>query len=324
MRSDAVERMRGRLFFEGAEVRSQLSGFWLLLTLAALIASAGVIGDSTATVIGAMVVAPLMTPILGTALAVALADRANLLRSLLLVVTGAVAVVVISWLAGQLVAFDVVADTNSQVAARVHPRMVDLVAALATGAVGAVAVKRADISDALPGVAIAVSLVPPLAVVGLTLESGAPREAVGAAFLFLTNVAAILAAAILVFALFGLFGWSTAPDGGKSVNRARASGVIVAFLVVIAVPLAVGAVIVARDQSREAEVHDLAEAWAEPVGWQVVDVTTSNTDIVVRAVGPGRGPDPEELRRALDADGLRGSGLRVELVPETVTTFPGG
>ena len=68
------------------------------------------------------------------------------------------------------------AETNSQVAGRVNPRLVDLLAALATGAVGSIALARDDISDTLPGVAIAVSLVPPLAVVGLTLESGAPAR----------------------------------------------------------------------------------------------------------------------------------------------------
>ena len=57
--------------------------------LASIIASAGVVGDSTATVIGAMIVAPLMTPILGTMLAVVLGDRSNLLRSIGLVLAGA-------------------------------------------------------------------------------------------------------------------------------------------------------------------------------------------------------------------------------------------
>ena len=63
---------------------------------------------------------------------------------------------------------------------RVSPRLIDLLAALATGAVGAFAMVRADVSDTLPGVAIAISLVPPLAVVGLSLESGAPEQALGA------------------------------------------------------------------------------------------------------------------------------------------------
>jgi uncharacterized membrane protein len=84
----------------------------------------------------------------------------------------------------------VVAATNSQVAARVTPRIVDLVAALATRAVGSVALARSDISGTLPGVAIAISLVPPLAVAGLTLESGVPSQSLGAFWLFVTNVAA--------------------------------------------------------------------------------------------------------------------------------------
>lgn len=54
-----VARMRDQLFFEGADLRRRLTRFWLLLILAAVIASAGIIGDSTATVIGAMIVAPL-------------------------------------------------------------------------------------------------------------------------------------------------------------------------------------------------------------------------------------------------------------------------
>ena len=194
-----IKRMRDQLFFEGPERNRRLSRYWLLLLpLAAVIASAGVVSDSTATVIGAMIVAPLMTPILGIVLGVVLADRANVRRCVILVVAGAAAVVAIGWLMGLFVPYPVVAATNGQVAARITPRIVDLVAALATGAVGSVALSRSDISDTLPGVAIAISLVPPLAVVGLTLESGAPRQSLGAFLLFATNVAAILASGIIV------------------------------------------------------------------------------------------------------------------------------
>ena len=93
---------------------------------------------------------------------------------------------------------------NSQVAGRVHPRLIDLLAATATGVVGSVALVRKDISDTLPGVAIAISLVPPLSVAGLTIESGAYHQAAGALLLFLTNVAAILATGIVVMAIYGV------------------------------------------------------------------------------------------------------------------------
>ena len=114
-----IARMRDQLFFEGPERGHRLSRYWLLLPLAAVIASAGVVSDSTATVIGAMIVAPLMTPILGIVLAVVLADGPNLRLCLLLLVAGAVAVVGIGWLMGLFVPYPVVAATNSQVAARV-------------------------------------------------------------------------------------------------------------------------------------------------------------------------------------------------------------
>ncbi len=117
-----IQRMRDQLFFEGQERNRRLSRYWLLLPLAAVIASAGVVSDSTATVIGAMIVAPLMTPILGIVLAVVLADGANLRRCVLLVVVGAAAVVGIGWLMGWFVPYPVVAATHGQVGARVTPR----------------------------------------------------------------------------------------------------------------------------------------------------------------------------------------------------------
>jgi uncharacterized membrane protein len=95
--------MRDQLFFDGPQRRRRLSRFWLLLLLAAVIASAGVVSDSTATVIGAMIVAPLMTPILGIVLAVVLADGANLRRCLLLVIAGTATVIAAGWLLGLFV-----------------------------------------------------------------------------------------------------------------------------------------------------------------------------------------------------------------------------
>jgi hypothetical protein len=91
-----TQHIRDAVFFEGTDVRQRLSRFWILITLASIIAAAGVAADSTATVIGAMIVAPLMTPILGTMLSVVLADRTNLIRSLLHVAGGALVAVAIA------------------------------------------------------------------------------------------------------------------------------------------------------------------------------------------------------------------------------------
>lgn len=105
--------MRDSVLFDGPDAAKRVSRFWILLVLAAIIASAGVVADSTATVIGAMIVAPLMLPIQGTMLSVVLADRKNLVRSLGLMIGGACAAILIGWMVGLLVFNDVVSANNS-------------------------------------------------------------------------------------------------------------------------------------------------------------------------------------------------------------------
>jgi uncharacterized hydrophobic protein (TIGR00271 family) len=315
-----VERMRDALFFDGAAAGRKYSRFWLLLILAAVIASAGVIADSTATVIGAMIVAPLMTPILGMALAAALTDRLNLRRSMLLVLGGAASVVAVGYAMGLLIVIPVVAEVNSQVSGRVSPRLIDLVAALATGAVGALALSRSDISDTLPGVAIAISLVPPLAVVGLTLESGAYGESTGALLLFVTNVTAILASGTAVFALYGVPRQAVLTREGGSRPGTRVAVVIVSMVALVAIPLAGSSVRVARDTAQEVAVRSAATSWAEPLGWTLAGLTRTGSDVVLRLTGPQPVPDPSGLRAALDAEGLADLTVQVELVPGAFAT----
>jgi uncharacterized hydrophobic protein (TIGR00271 family) len=316
-----IQRMRDQVFFEGPERSRRLSRYWLLLVLSAVIASAGVVSDSTATVIGAMIVAPLMTPILGIVLAVVLADAGNLRRCLLLLITGAAVVAGLSWLLGLLVPFSVVAATNGQVAARVTPRVVDLVAALATGAVGSIALARSDISDALPGVAIAISLVPPLAVAGLTLDSGAPRQALGAFLLFTTNVVAILASGIVVMALYRAYrpaDQATSP----AFHRIGAVAVIACLLLAVIVPLSVNSDRVNKTTIRQNEVQAVAEQWAAGAGWFVAGVTTKNGQVLVEATGPSPAPSLARLRHDLDAAGLTGLDVRAHLAIDGYQPLP--
>ena len=307
-----ISRMRDQVFFEGAERSRRLSRYWLLLVLSTVIASAGVVSNSTATVIGAMIVAPLMTPILGTVVGVVLADAGNLRRCLVLLIAGAAAVVALSWLLGLFVPFPVVAATNSQVASRVTPEVVDLVAALATGAVGSVALARSDISDTLPGVAIAISLVPPLAVVGLTLESGAPRQSLGAFLLFTTNVVAILASGIVVMALYRAY---RRPDQATTpaFGRVGAIAVIAGLLLAVIIPLTINSDQVNTTTVRQSDVQAVAAHWASAAGWSVVGVTAKGEQVLVDATGPVPAPSLAQLRQELDAAGLAGLDVQVHL-----------
>lgn len=311
-----IARMREKLFFEGDDQARKLSAFWTLLLLAAAIASAGVVSDATATVIGAMIVAPLMTPILGIVLAVTIGDGRNLAISAALVLTGALAVIAVGYGFGLLAEVPVDAARSSQVAGRVNPSLIDLAAAIATGAVGAFAVVRSDVSDTLPGVAIAISLVPPLAVVGLTLEAGAQDEAVGALLLFLTNVSAILVTGVLVMALYRVRTAALESAARPPLGRRAAIAVIVAFVVVIAVPLAGSTARIVDERLTTASVADVATAWADEAGWEIATITTRPEGVIVRAYGPIPAPDPAELRDGLDAEGLAHVDVRLQLVPE--------
>jgi len=316
-----IRQMRDQVFFEGPERKRRLSRYWLLLLLSAVIASAGVVSDSTATVIGAMIIAPLMTPILGVVLGVVLTDGGNLRRCLLLLAAGAAAVVALSWLLGHLVPYPVVAATNSQVAARVTPRIVDLVAALATGAVGAVALARPDISDTLPGVAIAISLVPPLAVTGLTLQSGEPSQSLGALLLFATNVVAILASGIVVMALYRV-GRIPGQAAAPAFRRPVAVVIIVLLLGAVLVPLWINSDRVDKTTIRQSDVQAVAEHWASDAGWSVIGVTATGDRVLVDATGPNPAPDLAVLRRDLDAAGLAGLDVRVSLVTVSYQPLP--
>ena len=309
-----VERMTGSLFITGS-VRSQASSkFWVLLVLSAIIATAGVLSVSTATVIGAMIVAPLMTPILGTALAVVLADRANIARSLVLVVLGAMAVIGIAFLIGSIGGNLDDYSNNSQVNARIHPGLIDLMAALATGTVGAFALVRSDVSDALPGVAIAISLVPPLAVVGLLLEVGRYEGAFGALLLFATNFAAIVATGTAVLLAYRVR--DAAAGSGATLGHltGRTLAAVVGGVVVVAIPLTAGSITVALDERLAYQARPIAFDWASRAGWQVASVTARSGSVVITALGPPPEASPELLRAQFNASGLEDADLQIRLV----------
>ena len=322
-----VDHMRDAVFFDDVAHTRKLSRFWLLLTLASVIASAGVVGNSDATVIGAMIVAPLMTPILGTMLAVVLADWPNLARSVGLVALGSACAVGIGYVLGLLVPIPVDALTNPQVAARVSPGLISLIAALATGAVGSVALVRSDISDTLPGVAISISLVPPLSVVGLTLEARQPGQAAGALLLFVTNVLAILLAGIVVMALYRVRSADRTGQVAPDVRRRRtAVALVVALVVVVALPLARTSYDVVTDSTRQSTSQQTVQEWASRYGWEVVQVSMQQGGVVVvRVAGPGDTPDSTadqaSLRALLVAHGLDPRLVRVDLVPQATISY---
>lgn len=313
---NSVDAMRDSVLFIGPDRRRRLSRFWILLTLAAVIAAAGVVADSTATVIGAMIIAPMMLPIQGAMLSTVLGERGSLGRSIALVFAGAAATIVIAYIIGLVIVGDVVADTNSQVAGRVTPRLIDLLAALGTGVVGSIALVRRDIADTLPGVAISISLVPPLSVVGLTLESGAYVQALGALILFATNVAAILVTGVVVMSVYGVRpGLGPESQASSAKGRRRSLIVIVSLLVIVGVPLTYSSVITGTNAVTASTIQVVAGDWAAEAGWEVEPVELTPEGASIRATGPLPVPGVALLRERLTDSGISLTGLKVELVP---------
>ncbi|GGN76824.1 DUF389 domain-containing protein [Nocardia rhizosphaerihabitans] len=284
------DELTDKLDLSVGAVTAKRSAFWIMLVLSAVIAISGVIGDSTATVIGAMIVAPLSIPILGVALGVVTGRAALVGRSLILVLAGIVVVVALGFVFAQLLPNPVNVLSNAQVVGRTSPKLTDLTAALATGLVAAVAITRRDVGDVLPGVAIAISLVPPLGVVGVCLGSHAPSLALGAFVLFASNVLAMIITATTVLLIAG---YAETP----STRRGRAYLVLGAALVLVAVPMVLNSL----STLWAGQIADAAREWLrdEP-GAQVTDVTLQHDVATVSVLGPEQLPPVSELQRVVD------------------------
>lgn len=215
-------------------------GYYLLLILSASLATLGLISDSTAVIIGAMIIAPLMNPIMACSYAVARRNGELLQASLFSILTGIAVVILVAGGITHLVGYRML---GNEAIARSNPSLIDLAIAVASGTAGAFAWTRKRIANAIPGVAIAVALVPPLCVGGMgfalgdsgfldpsnrDMDSDARFIERGALLLFLTNFAAIVLCSCLVFLVQGY---------GRWIPAALGIGVMMSVLALITVPL---------------------------------------------------------------------------------------
>ncbi len=259
------------LFPGDAEFRRSLQTYVVLLALAGLIASFGLYQDSVASIIGAMVVAPLGGAIMAFAGALVTGRTRWQTVSFLEVALGSLMVVGIGYLVSWVMPDPL--TLTPALEARTSPGLLDLGVALAAGAAGAYVAGRRTGVDALPGVAIAVSLVPPLATVGICLELGRPADAGGALILFLTNFSAIVVVACATFILFG-----AAPSREMLRERHRLRNgfaVAVVALVIIAIPLAARGVEAVQTTIRSTTGAPIVRDW---IGDRDLDVTSWSID----------------------------------------------
>ena len=201
--------------YEGTEL-SSLS-YWLGIVFSAGIATFGLIQDSPAVIIGAMLISPLMGPIMATGLGLALGDFYLALKAIFNLMASIVVSVALSAAIVSLLPFH---SATGEILSRTNPTLLDLGIAIFCGLAGSVGVGRAGANGlaALPGVAIAVALMPPLCSIGFGVGSGLNTRIMGGAgLLFLTNLVAIISSAFAVFLLVGM----NASELCEQMNKSR-------------------------------------------------------------------------------------------------------
>jgi uncharacterized hydrophobic protein (TIGR00271 family) len=189
--------------YDSAEFSSL--NYWLEIVFSAGIATFGLVLNSPAVIIGAMLISPLMGPIMATGLSLAVGDLYLSIKAVGNLVMSIAMAIALSAFFVWLLPFH---SATGEILARTSPNLLDLGIALFSGLAGSVAVSRAGETGGvttLPGVAIAVALMPPLCTMGFGLGSGANMRIMGGAgLLFLTNLVAIVASAFAVFLLIGM------------------------------------------------------------------------------------------------------------------------
>jgi uncharacterized hydrophobic protein (TIGR00271 family) len=268
-------------------------------TLAAIIASYGLFANSPAVVIGAMIVAMLLGPIIGVALALVESDISLLRRGLSTLAGGVASVMVTAFILG-LIHKDV--PITNEIMARTAPNLIDLMIALAGGAAGAYATVSPRLSVAFVGVAIATALVPPLSSASILFARGEYQLGLGAFLLAFTNMVAIQFASSSVLWLTG-FRRVTRKHGLDWGTFVRRNIVSITILTVLAVILTSNLQHVIAKQLFETSVREtLRQEVGASAGYHLAEVRFETTEAttIVRAVV--RGPNPPSAQQVAEVE----------------------
>lgn len=276
---------------QAAELSRAGINFIVLMLLSSLLACFGLLQNSAAVIIGAMLVAPLMSPLMSFSVSMLQGHIKVMGTAVLTTLIGVVMGLAVAVLIGT--SFPLDAPTGEMLA-RGKPSLLDMGVALASGAVGAFAMARKDIPSALAGVAIAAALVPPLCTIGLAVAFGEFSLASGASLLFLTNIVSISLAGALVFAWLGV-----------RPSRARQSmqqwAISIGVLLLLALPLGRAFLDVVRTETQTSDARNVLEAMFPDA--DVLDVELKDNDVsaTIRSVTMFSRGDVQEAEKAIEA-----------------------
>jgi uncharacterized hydrophobic protein (TIGR00271 family) len=230
-------------------------GYFIMIAVSAFIATFGLFLDSVAVIIGAMLIAPLMSPVLATGLAVAHGDPKFLRRALEAVAKGTVVAVVC---AAVTAIISPELAPGKEILIRTKPNLFDLAVAFASGVAGAYTFSSKHLSAALPGVAIAAALIPPLSVVGIGIGFGYHQIMWGALLLFGANLIAIAFGGAVTFIALGFYPKVKGEEGEWRLRSLVATAVLLGL---VTIPMAYFTVSNVKVASREKSVGGVIEQY---------------------------------------------------------------
>ncbi|MBD2544237.1 MULTISPECIES: DUF389 domain-containing protein [Planktothricoides] len=264
-----LEAIRSELIEESA-----LDSTYIILIISScIIATLGLLANSTAVIIGAMIVAPLMLPIRSLAFGALEGDLVLFRRGLIAVTVGTCLAVALAWFLGSVVGLS---TFGSEILARSKPNLLDLGIAIAAGSISGYGKVQPKISSSLAGTAIAVALMPPVCVIGLGLANGNLVLSFGALLLYLTNLLGITLSCMMAFFI----------SGYTPFNQAhRALTLATIFTSILLIPLSISFIDLVRQNRLES---NLKQALVNrTITFQRVDLVNAETNWFV---------DPPEVR----------------------------
>jgi len=258
------------LFFEREERMPYVKQFYSLLTIAALIAIVGLYGNSPAVVIGAMLLSPLMTPILAFAAALVMGWPVRSGRLAIRLLFATLFVFALSYLFPLVFRMPTNIVIPPELLARTNPNMGDLLIALSAGLAAALMLLRRETLAILPGVAISVALIPPLCVSGLLSYAQEYALAWEAFVLYATNLVGIILTAGTVLLLKGFK--PKVKDLKLNLRVAAGMAMITFFVALVAVPLGIRS------------INDLRDLHDRQVAISVIDEWIGENSVEIRDV----------------------------------------
>ena len=269
-----IDEERQRKVIEEIKERAEPNFDFILLTVfSTIIVSFGLLIDNVAVVIGGMLIAPLIWPILALAIAIIKGNIRLIKKSFFTILKFTLAIFLVAFLIALLTPY---LGESHEVLLRTKPTLFELFIALAAGFIGAFAVAHPKLSAALAGVVAAVALVPPLAVMGILFAQGSFVLATGAALLYFTNLIAIALTSIILFLMVGIK--FPKRETCKDVAVSNISWFII-FLVIIVIPLSLVMKDVLQENKERSIIKEVIESYT--INTKVINLTVDDKGEVI-------------------------------------------